>query len=476
MARYFRYRTLQEIAADAAARGLQVYFQEDLSPLWRPVPVAGRVARNSVAIHPMEGCDGTPEGRPDELTFRRWQRYGASGAAIIWGEATAVVPEGRANPRQLLLNTPNAEAFERLLKACRQAHRSTFGQDSGLLVGIQLTHSGRYAVPRPLPVFHDPLLDPLTWVDRSRGETLGSDYPIVSDDYLDRLQDRFVAAAKLAFQIGFDFVDLKQCHRYLLSELLAAKLRPGKYGGSLENRTRWIREVVGRIRQEVPQLILATRLNVFDGIPFQKNPATGVGEPVSYETPVRSGFGVWEEQPLEMDLTEPIALVRLLRTLGVSLVSVTMGNPYAAMHLTRPFEYPPVDGYESPEHPLVGVDRHFRAAEAVQRAEPELVVMGSGYSWLQQYLFAAAAANLARSRVRVVGLGRASLAYPDAVRQLQEGHPLDPKRLCRTFSYCTALMRSKHHPLGQFPTGCPPFDRSVYGPIWEEAKRAEGYR
>ena len=160
----------------------------------------------------------------------------------------------------------------------------------------------------------------------------------------------------------------------------------------------------------------------------------------------------------------------MLRDLGVPMVNVTMGNPYAVMHVTRPFEYSPVDGYETPEFPLVGVWRHIRLTAELQRAIPELVLVGSGYSWLQGFVYHAAAANLRDGAVRIVGIGRAALPYPDSPRDALAGQPLDRKRVCRTFSYCTALMRAKHNDLGQFPTGCPPFDKEVYGPIWDQAR------
>ena len=277
-------------------------------------------------------------------------------------------------------------------------------------------------------------------------------------------------AAGIAYRLGFDFVDIKQCHRYLLNELLAARTRPGKYGGSFENRTRFIRELVGRIRDTHPGALIATRLNVFDGLPYLKG-TDGVGVPAPFETPVNSCWGTSQHDPFTPDLTEPIALVAMLEKAGVSLLNVSAGNPYASPHLLRPFEYPPPDGYETPEHPLVGVDRHFRLTEAVQRAFPGLAVVGSGYSWLQAFALEAGAANVREGRTHFVGIGRGALAQPDFGLRMARGEPLDPKRLCRTFSYCTALMRSKHNELGQFATGCPPFDKDVYGPIWDEARR-----
>jgi len=472
MASYFKYKTLDDLWRDAERLGLPIELTDDLSPLARPVQIGPLRAGNSIAIQPMEGCDGTPDGRPDELTMRRYRRFGAGGAKIIWGEATAVVEEGRANSRQLLINDKTARSLAAMLAECRSAHREAFGSDADLVVGLQLTHSGRYSYQRPLIAFHDPLLDPRTFVDKARGQFVTGDYPILSDDYLKQLEDHYVAAARLAFDIGFDFVDVKQCHRYLLSELLAARTRPGPYGGSLENRTRFVSNVIGKIRNAVPRAVVCSRVNVYDGVPYRRNDQTGVGEPYPFTPPVRSSFGANEQQPLEADLTEPKLLLAMLSDLSVPMINVTMGNPYAVMHVTRPFEYPPVDGYETPEHPLAGVWRHFRLTGELQRACPDLVLVGSGYSWLQSFVFDAGAANIAAGACRVVGIGRAALPYPDSPRDaLGSGAPgLDRRRVCRTFSICTNLMRAKHNELGQFPTGCPPFDKEVYGPIWKEAR------
>jgi 2,4-dienoyl-CoA reductase-like NADH-dependent reductase (Old Yellow Enzyme family) len=468
LARYFKFHSLADLEAESQRLGLDLRFSDDLTVLFRPVVVGPLRAGNSLCIQPMEGCDGTPDGQPDELTYRRYKRFGAGGAKLLWGEATAVVEEGRANPRQLLLNEQTAPDFERMLRQCRQAHRDVFGSADDLLVGLQLTHSGRYSYRRPLIAFHDPLLDP---------GKVDPDGPLLSDDYLDRLPDHYVAAAKLVQRVGFQFIDVKQCHRYLLSELLAARTRPGRYGGSLENRTRLARDIIGRVQAEVPGLVVATRLNVYDGVPPEGLRTADCGLMRSPQSAIRnpqSAISVWgarEDNPLEPDLTEPTWWIGEMIALGVALVNVSMGNPYAVPHVIRPFEYPPPDGYETPEHPLIGVARHFQLAEQLQRTFPQLPLVGSGYSYLQEYLFNAGAANVRDGRIRFVGVGRAALPQPDFARQLLEYGRLDRKRVCRTFSYCTALMRSKHNALGQFATGCPPFDKEVYGPIWEQARK-----
>jgi len=468
MANYFRYKTAADVTADAARLGHELTMSDDLAPLFQPLEIGGRPVGNRLLLLPMEGCDGTLDGKPDELTHRRYLRFGRGGAKIIWGEAAAISLDVRMNPRQLCLREESLSDFEKMFGQCREAHRAEFGHDDDLLIGVQLTHSGRYSHVRPFPVMHDPLLDPRT-IDRSTGRALDESYPLLSDDDLKRIEDQFVAAAGLAVKIGLDFVDIKQCHRYLLSELLAARSRTGPYGGSLENRTRLVRNIVGRIRAEYPGLIVATRLNCYDGIPFRKDESTGRGVPAEVSVPVDSAFGVNRFDPSREDLTEPIGVAWLLRDAGVAMINVTAGNPYVAPHLLRPAEKAPIDGYDAPEHPLLGVIRHFRLSRSIQQAVPDVPVAGSGYSWLQDFFPQAGAANIASGDVKLVGVGRGALSHPDFARVLQETGQLDRRQVCRTFSYCTNLMRNKNHPLGQYPTGCPPFDKEVYGPIWQEA-------
>lgn len=471
MAVHFKFHSAGELEAECRRQDLSIRLDADLSVYDRPATVGGFKVGNRWCIQPMEGCDGSTSGAPGELTLRRYVRYGAGGAKFIWGEAAAVIEEGRASPRQLLAVPEHTDAFAQIVQECRKAHRQACGSDDDLILGLQLTHSGRYSYRRPLIAFHDPLLDSRTFADKKREQMVTASYAPLDDDYLRRLVDRYVAAASIAHKAGFQFVDIKQCHRYLLNELLAAHTRPGPYGGCFENRTRLARDIITAIRSEVPGLLVVCRLNGFDGVPFQKAASSSVGEPAHWQAPVNSVWGTCPDNPLEPDLSEPKRWIAEMHGLGVACVNVTIGNPYASPHLLRPFEYPPPDGYETPEHPLVGVARHFRVTEELQKACPEMPLVGSGYSYLQEFLPQAGAANLRDGRVTFVGVGRASLSQPDFARQVHEQGHLDRKRVCRTFSYCTALMRSKHNELGQFATGCPPFDKEVYGPIWDEAKK-----
>ncbi|MEO8126205.1 MAG: NADH:flavin oxidoreductase [Bryobacteraceae bacterium] len=465
--KHFTYKTLSELQQGAESAGAShVRFEQDpetiKSVLARKVRVGNFTVGNSIAIHPMEGCDATLDGHPDELTYRRYERFGRGGAKLIWFEATAVCPEGRANTRQLLINRDTLKDLASMLDLTRRAHREEFGNTDDLLEPLQLTHSGRYSVPQRIIAYHNPLIDQKTHTP--------PDYPVISDDRLERLEDEYVEAAKLAVEAGFRAVDLKATHGYLLSELLGARIRSGPYGGSLENRTRFLKNVLGKIRAAVgDKLILCVRLGCFDSVPYQRD-AAGNGVPLDYTTPYPHGFGVDPNDPLKEDTAELKTVVGWLKDWGVKLLNVSLGCPYYNPHVTRPFERPDDGNYEEPEHPLSGVDRHFRIAGELQRTFPDLPIVGSGYSWLQIYAPHAAAKNIAEGNVSFFGIGRNSLAYPDFARDALHRGELDERRVCKTLTYCTFLMRQKDHPLGQYATGCPPFDKSVYGPIMKEAR------
>ena len=469
--RHFTYRSLEELEAAARQLGAShvrfVHEKPRVQELLRhPVRVGDFTVGNSMAIHPMEGCDGTLDGRPGELTWRRYERFARGGAKLVWFEATAVREDGRANTRQLWLNEKTADDFARLVEMMRRAHSEEWGSAGDLLIPLQLTHSGRYSHPVRVIAYHNPLIDQKTGTS--------PDYPVISDDELERLEDVYVETAGLALRAGFDAVDIKATHGYLLSELLGAKTREGRYGGPLENRTRFIRNVLGKIRAKYGRRIrLCMRLGCFDGVPFVRGEETGIGKPLPYPVPYPWGWGVNPMNPLEPDLGEVKQAIAWFLGLGLELLNVSMGSPYYNPHIGRPFEKPDEGNYEQPEHPLLGVDRHFRVAGELQLAFPQLPMVGTGYSWLQKYFIHAGAANIEDGRIRFVGIGRGALSYPDFARDVIEKGELDESRVCKTLTFCTFLMRQKNNELGQFPAGCPPFDKGVYGPIMKEAREAK---
>lgn len=423
----------------------------DGGALARPLVVAGRTLSNRFAIHPMEGWDGTDAGGPGEWTLRRWRRFGRSGAKLIWGgEAFAVTRDGRANPHQLCANPDAAGHLAELLAEVRAGHREIGADPDELYVGLQLTHSGRFsrptvAGPAPKIAFRHPVLDERFGID--------ADQALLTDAELEGIGAAYVAAARLARDAGFPFVDVKCCHGYLMHELLAARSRPGPYGGSFENRTRLFRRIVEAIRAECPELEIGVRVSIADRFPFTRG-ASGVGEPAHWQdhVPYECGFGVDPRDPCRFDLEEPLRFLELLQHLGIQLVNLTLGSPYYCPHLQRPAAYPPCDGYQPPRDPLADVAEHLLTTRAVKAAFPELVLVGTGYSYLQEYLPHVAAFEVGHGHVDLVGLGRMVLSYPELPRDVLAGQPLARKLICRTFSDCTTAPRNG------LPSGCYPLD------------------
>lgn len=389
---------------------------------------------NRFAVLPMEGWDGDERGRPTELVRRRWERFGSSGCGLVWGEATAVRADGRANPNQLLLDETTIDEMASL--------RGLLAPDQ--VAGLQLTHSGRFSRPHGTPVprtaYEHPLLDGRVGADTTS---------VLSDDELDELVESYVVAAELANQAGFDFVDIKHCHGYLLHELLSAYGRPGRYGGDIAGRCNFLRSVVGGIRERSPGLAVGIRVSLFDFVPFGAGEG-GVGTP-DQARPYRYAFG-GDGTGTGIDLTETHALLNLVEDLGIGLVAATAGSPYYNPHVQRPSYFPPSDGYQPPEDPLVGVARQLEATAEVARSHPGLAVVGAGYSYLQQWLPNVAQAVVASGGATMVGLGRMVLSYPHLPVDVFAGRPLDTHSICRTFSDCTTAPRNG------LVSGCYPLD------------------
>jgi 2,4-dienoyl-CoA reductase-like NADH-dependent reductase (Old Yellow Enzyme family) len=444
-------RTPEDLRVHLQQSGIPLDLDAELqppssSPFAQPLEVDGERVGNRFCILPMEGWDGTPEGEPSELTVRRWRNFGVSGAKLIWGgEAVAVRHDGRANPRQLVLSDRTLGTIARLRQDLVDAHVDRFGSERGLLIGLQLTHSGRFACPNtrerpePLVAYHHPVLD----------RRFSAGVRVMEDGDLDRLVADFVRAGRQALDAGFRFVDVKHCHGYLGHELLSARDRPGRYGGSFENRTRFLREVVSGLRTEAKGLGIGVRFSAFDTVPWRKG-SGGVGEPESVPG-YHSAFGLLEGD-LGAALDDARELLRLLEALEVSWVCLTAGSPYYNPHVQRPALFPPSDGYTPPEDPLRGVARQIEAAARLKAEFPRLVFVGSAYSYLQEWLPNVAQRVLSQGGADFIGLGRMVLSYPELPADVLEGRPLRRKSICRTFSDCTTAPRSG------LVSGCYPLD------------------
>lgn len=399
-------------------------YSEDLSVLTAPVSGRGFTLKNAIAIQPMEGCDGTYDGAPGELTYRRYERFANGGAGLIWAEAISVCPEGRANPRQLMLTEDNIDDFRKLTDIAH-AH--------GAKIIAQLTHSGRWSRPvdvnAPIRAAYNAALD--------ERQQLAEDYPVADDEYLASLPALFGKSTRLAMEAGFDGVDIKACHLYLYSELLGAFDRPGVYGGIYENRMRLLKDSVTEAKKYIGSGILASRFNMFDGT-----------------------AGRWgEDAEGNMDLSEPLRLVRELSNMGVVLMNITMGTPYYNPHVNRPYNR---GGYKPEETPDVGVRRLFEGVRAAQQAAPDAVCLATGFSWLGEHSANIAAGLIADGGAKLAGFGRMSFAYPDLANDIIEHGQIFRNKCCVTCSLCTKIMRAGG------TTGCPVRDQEVYLPILRE--------
>jgi NADPH2 dehydrogenase len=464
-------RTPEAFRGHLEASGIPIAFDDSLappsdSPLARPLEADGLRAGNRFCVLPMEGWDGTADGHPTELTRRRWRNFGRSGAKLVWGgEAAAVRHDGRANPCQLVIGPATWDSLARLREDLVAAHEASFGRGaaSDLLIGLQLTHSGRYCRPNawdrpePLAAFAHPVLD----------RRFPGGVRILTDGELDRLAGDFVRAAVLARRAGFQFVDVKHCHGYLGHELLAAHDRPGRYGGSLENRTRLLRTIVDGIRAEAPGLGIGVRFSAFDTVPYRKG-GSGRGEPEVGGEGYTSAFGFLRGDRLDEALAESRSLLGIVRGLGIRWVCVSGGSPYYNPHVQRPALFPPSDGYLPPEDPLAGVARQLRAAALLKADFPDMVIVGSAYSYLQEWLPNVGQRVLREGGADFVGLGRMVLAYPEMPADVLAGRPLQRKRICRTFSDCTTAPREG------LPSGCYPLD--PYYASRPEAARLEAVK
>ncbi len=410
---------------------------------------SGRKIGNRFCILPMEGWDGTPEGRPSEYTKRRWKNFAISGAKLLWGcEAVAVCRSGRANPNQLLIEESNLDEYKELYNDILINHREKFGTTDDLLVGLQLTHSGRFCRPNHQKKMEPKILYLHPVLNKKFG--LPQDYPIMQDEEIDILIGDFVKAAVLAQRAGFHFVDIKHCHGYLGHEFLSSRTREGKYGGSFENRTRFLTSIVSGIRAEAPGLEIGVRLSAFDWIPFMPGDEH-LGVPEKFDGNYPFAFG-GDVSGVGEDLKETYQFLHLLQSLDIQLVCITAGSPYYNPHIQRPALFPPSDGYHPPEDPLVGVARQLQVTAQIKKDFPDLAIVGSAYSYLQEWLPHVGQNILRNAMADFVGLGRMVLSYPEMPVDILNNHVIKRDKLCRTFSDCTTAPRN-----GMI-SGCFPLD------------------
>ncbi len=395
----------------------------------RAIRIGEREICNRVVLQPMEGCDCEYDGAPSKLTVKKYMRAARSCGGVVWFEANAVCPEGRTNPRQMMLTRENLPAFKKLLASMREIAENECGIKQIFI--LQLTHSGRQSIT-PMIAYRNPVYEAKRPV---------SDGNIVSDEYLDTLADRYAESASLAIEAGFDGVDVKCCHGYLFQELLSAFGRVGRYGGSFENRTRLYLECLRAVKAVIPKdALLTTRLSISDI----------VGRPY--------GFGT--DDGGELDFTEPDRLIGMLIDEGLQILNVTVGNPYHNPHVNRPYRK---GAYEPPESAELGLSRFEVIEKHIKEKYPKLTVVGSGLSYYRENLIEQSERQLSSGVCDLVGYGRGWIAYPEFFRDYLRGE-FDAKKCCLACSRCTELMRAK------MVSGCAVFNE-YYRNLYKGIKR-----
>jgi len=444
----FNFKSSHELLKASERYGFRLPFNKDISSLFEKTKIGNKEVPNRLAVQPMEGYDAYFNGAPSQWTTRRYLRYAEGGSGLIWFEATAVSNESRSNPHQLYIHNENMEHFKALVEKVRSAAINKFGRSHRIYCVLQLTHSGRYSQPSESERFKPKVgqFNPFLDKDPQKVE-------IIRDEELDSLQEDFLEAARLAFYSGFDAVDIKCCHGYLLNELLGGYAREkSRYGGGFENRSRFITEVTHKIGAHIKEIGISSRISAFDGIPFPY------------------GFGFAKETSLDIDLTEITVLSRRMLILGSHMFNITAGNPHYKPHLSRPFDRP-VSGTSVPEEdPLVGVIRLIKIVSSLQKEFPEVPFVGTGYSWLRHFFPYVGAQIVREKKATFIGLGRSSFAYPEAPLDLMEKGRLDKSKVCITCSRCTELMRNR------LKTGCVVHDKSVYGEEYKEMRASQESR
>ncbi len=432
----FTYKSLDELKARTEDLKVHLPFAEDTSVLAKPLIFGNVVLKNRLGIAPMEGADALPDGSPSQLTTRRYVREAEGGSGLIWFEAISIVPEGRSSAHQLMLTKDNLEQYKRFTEEIKEAGRKANGFAPYLV--MQANHSGRYSNPQgrpaPLIAYRHPEYEKLRPAD---------DSCIVSDDYLKSLEEKFGEAALLAREAGFDAVDIKSCHGYLLAELNSAYKRPGQYGGSFENRTRLLRNGIAVAKAyETEDFLVTARIGIFDGFAYPY------------------GFGVKEGEGAVVNTEEPIRLIRsLYEDYGIPMVNLTMGNPYVSTHVTRPYDH---GKYVPDEHPLVGVARIINGIGAVKKAVPQVVISASGPSYLRQYSDLFAAGAIEEGLCDEMLFGRMSFANPGFANQIIKDGRMDAKKTCVACGKCGDLIRAGK------PTGCVVRDTETYLGYYKE--------
>jgi 2,4-dienoyl-CoA reductase-like NADH-dependent reductase (Old Yellow Enzyme family) len=264
--------------------------------LFDPFALRGVTLRNRIGVSPMCQYSST-DGFANDWHLVHLGQFAVGGAGLVLTEATAVVPEGRISPQDLgLWSDEHMDMLARI---------GAFVRAQGAVYGSQLAHAGRKAsVVRPWDGGGPLAADAGGWSPVMAPSAIpfdaGWQTPVALDDAgIRRVIDAFAAAAVRAREIGMQALEIHGAHGYLLHEFLSpiSNARTDRYGGSFENRTRLLREVVAAIR----------------GVWPDEHPLL-----------VRISASDWRDDGWTVE--DSVALARLLRGDGVDLIDCSSGG------------------------------------------------------------------------------------------------------------------------------------------------------
>lgn len=296
----------------------------------------------------------------------------------------------------------------------RRYHRYAEGRFG--LIWVELTAAGSAEKPGQLCLHEGTVAAFRSMVKEMRAAT--SETPTVVLQLTSTKSGVLVRAATLAAEAGFDGVDF-QISRDALAEVLAG------------------------VREQAPELILSTRLCAYEA--------------------VRGGFGVSASDYRKADLAEPIRHVQRLREHGLALLNITAASP--TLRGSERGIRGRSDAENPDEHPLMTLDRQLSLARSIREAVPALPVVGSGFSWLRQFVPQVAAGALRDGMIDFAGLGRAALANPSAPAEVFTRGQMEAGSACMVCFACSQLREEGE------AVGCVLRDPAVYGPVYRQMRR-----
>lgn len=424
----FDYKNKDEFINDLNLASKKLEYSEDLSSLIESYILKDIKIPNRMVSLPMEGQDAV-DGTPSELTFHKYERIARGGYGIVWLEAVSVNEQGKSNDNQLYIREDNLSEFSKLNDNIKSAGLESEFKERPFTI-LQINHSGRYAnkngKANPTIMTHRKELD------EKRG--IPNDFDLVKDHELDNLINEYVSAARLVKKAGFDAIDVKACHGYLLSESLGAFDRDGSYGGSFENRTKLMLDVVKAIKndKECEGLIIASRLNASD-----------------YLT------GPWgiDRESNNICLDETYRLINELIEAGVEIFALTMGNPYFMPSINKPSN---LSKDEKGPTPMEACSLLIETIADIQAKFPNIPFVNVGYSWMRDYGANVAAADIKAKRTSFAGFGRAGIAYADMPNDIKINNKAYENKACIACNLCSKL-KSKG-----YIAGCVVREKEIY--------------